>query len=192
MKYFFGAILMLMFGYGIAIFVPPSNFEFLNSAKNEIENNLTTDIVPNIKAKLIDPSTQASKTENPHKKTAADLAGEGYQQETDLLQVPGLGGVRTLRIGPPTTVSEADHLILQLPSGLDPLKLRFLTATASQRVQVLAGQFIDSDTAWLNLRKFQPAFDVQLEVVFIPKCALDTQPDANGFVCIPEPAEDST
>ena len=183
---------MVLLGYGLAIFVPPPNFDFLNSAENEVKSNIAKVNVSKTEAELLATSTQTIKSESTNKKTAEDLVGEGYQQETDLLQVPGLGGLLTLRIGPPTTQSEADHLISQLPSSLAPLKIRFLTATGAQRVQVLAGQFDDNDTAWLNLRNLQPEFNVQLEVVYPPTCALDTQPDDEGFVCIPAPPEDDT
>jgi hypothetical protein len=177
LKYVLLAIVFLVLGYAISMFLPLSTFG-LDGLQGEIDQYL------------------APKPEDLTEQTATIPVTITYAQgsfltESDFLSIPGIIKPLGFRFGVPLDVSAADELIDRLQSHLPAAKSRYVTGNNKQAVVVVGGNFGDRDDAIKALRDIQPLIKERIQIIYLPDCAVANQADDEGFICAPPPPEET-
>jgi hypothetical protein len=170
------AIVFLVLGYGLSMLITPAELG-LSSAEPETGAELT-----------IDP-TEASALNQ-------IIASDGLPIPSDSLGVsaastsiesasgPNPPNNETgFRVGFAASRSEIEQVKAKLPPNLETHLARFFKANGQTSVVLLAGVYLDRDTAILAQRQYQPLLDVFLQVVSLPLCIVEGSEDEEGLLC---------
>ena len=175
------AIVFLVLGYGLSMLITPAELG-LSSAEPETGAELTIDPteasalnqiiasdglpIPSDSLGVSAASTSiesASGPNPPNNETSS--VPEGYLTEADFLLKPGEQRPFGFRVGFAASRSEIEQV------------------KAQTSVVLLAGVYLDRDTAILAQRQYQPLLDVFLQVVSLPLCIVEGSEDEEGLLC---------
>ncbi|MDC1329543.1 hypothetical protein N8291_09515 [Pseudomonadales bacterium] len=193
------AIVFLVLGYGLSMLITPAELG-LSSAEPETGAELTIDPteasalnqiiasdglpIPSDSLGVSAASTSiesASGPNPPNNETSS--VPEGYLTEADFLLKPGEQRPFGFRVGFAASRSEIEQVKAKLPPNLETHLARFFKANGQTSVVLLAGVYLDRDTAILAQRQYQPLLDVFLQVVSLPLCIVEGSEDEEGLLC---------
>jgi len=180
-KYALLALFFLALGYGLGLFISPSDVGLPDI--EETAANLKQQIVG---SEEIDSTVTDVAVPSPQYPEGS------YLTESDLLSIPGKTKPLGFRVGPPIKASAADDLIDKLKVLLPAAKARYVSANNKQAVIIIAGQYADRDLATKDLRALRPKIKERLEIIYLPTCVIENKPDDEGYICPPPEAPAAT
>lgn len=180
MKYALLALLFLVLGYTLGLFISPTDAG-----------------LPSVEKTITDIKQEFTGEKEPEQIKDAVAIPDivyppgSYLTESDLLSIPGTIKPLGFRVGPPIESSAAGDLIDRLKDIIPTVKARYIGHN-KQSVIILAGNYEDSDLANKDLRNLQPKIKERLEIVYLPACVVENKPDKEGYICSPPPPDADT
>jgi len=183
LKYFFLAIVFSIIGYGVAVFVPPSetgldrligygeSTDGLFAANGESAPPLGTDAGA--------PQTQK-------------YPAGSFLTAVDLLSTPGVSKPLGFKVGPAISSGDVPAVLERLKDILTLSKARYVTGNENEAVIIIGNSYPDLAAAIKDRKLLQSLVTERLEIIYLPGCIQEKTEDDAGFLCglPPEPDDE--